>query len=77
MPACGCAIRRTADVPRRHVRRRAPQSAWHAVGAQIGSLLPFVNKPYSETGQVKLASRVRRRTGSSSSTASDRRDLER
>jgi 5-(hydroxymethyl)furfural/furfural oxidase len=32
------------------------QSAWHAVGAQIGSLLTFVNKTYSETGQVKLAS---------------------
>ena len=33
------------------------KSAWHAVGAQIGSLLLFVNKTYSETGQVKLASR--------------------
>jgi 5-(hydroxymethyl)furfural/furfural oxidase len=33
------------------------KSAWHAVGAQIGSLLTFVNKTYSETGQVKLASR--------------------
>ena len=33
------------------------KSAWHAVGAQIGSLLAFVNKTYSETGQVKLASR--------------------
>jgi 5-(hydroxymethyl)furfural/furfural oxidase len=32
------------------------KSAWHAVGAQIGSLLTFVNKTYSETGQVKLAS---------------------
>jgi 5-(hydroxymethyl)furfural/furfural oxidase len=31
------------------------KSAWHAVGAQIGSLLTFVNKTYSETGQVKLA----------------------
>jgi 5-(hydroxymethyl)furfural/furfural oxidase len=33
------------------------KSAWHAVGSQIGSLLAFVNKTYSETGQVKLASR--------------------
>src|SRR6201996_369421 len=27
------------------------KSAWHAVGPQIGSLLTFVNKTYSETGQ--------------------------
>ena len=33
------------------------KSAWHAVGEQIASLLAFVNKTYSETGQVKLASR--------------------
>jgi 5-(hydroxymethyl)furfural/furfural oxidase len=33
------------------------KSAWHAVGSQIASLLTFVNKTYSETGQVKLASR--------------------
>jgi 5-(hydroxymethyl)furfural/furfural oxidase len=33
------------------------KSAWHAVGQQIGSLLVFVNKTYSETGQVKLTSR--------------------
>ncbi len=33
------------------------KSAWHAVGEQIGSLLTFVNKTYSETGQVRLASR--------------------
>ncbi|MGH6714045.1 MAG: GMC family oxidoreductase, partial [Bradyrhizobium sp.] len=33
------------------------KSAWHAVGAQIGSALTFVNKTYSETGQIKLASR--------------------
>ncbi len=35
----------------------ATKSAWHAVGKQIGSLLVFVNKTYSETGQVKLTSR--------------------
>src|SRR3954463_1882264 len=33
------------------------KSAWHPVGAQIGSLLTCVYKTYSETGQVKLASR--------------------
>ncbi len=33
------------------------KSAWHAVGRQIGSLLTCVYKTYSETGQVKLASR--------------------
>jgi 5-(hydroxymethyl)furfural/furfural oxidase len=33
------------------------KSAWHAVGAQIGSLLACVYKTYSETGQIKLASR--------------------
>ncbi len=32
------------------------RSAWHAVGAQIASLLIFVNKTYSESGQVRLAS---------------------
>ncbi|MEY9360269.1 5-(hydroxymethyl)furfural/furfural oxidase [Bradyrhizobium yuanmingense] len=54
------------------------KSAWHAVGAQIGSLLTFVNKTYSETGQVKLASR----DPSAEPTVefnllSDRRDLDR
>jgi 5-(hydroxymethyl)furfural/furfural oxidase len=33
------------------------KSAWHAVGARIGSLLTCVYKTYSETGQIKLASR--------------------
>lgn len=32
------------------------KSAWHAVGEQIASLLLFVNKTYSETGRVQLAS---------------------
>ncbi len=32
------------------------QSAWHAVGEQIASLLLFVNKTYSESGRVQLAS---------------------
>jgi 5-(hydroxymethyl)furfural/furfural oxidase len=33
------------------------KSAWHAVGEQIASMLLFVNKTYSESGQIKLASR--------------------
>ena len=33
------------------------KSSWHAVGEQIGSLLAAVYKTFSETGQVKLASR--------------------
>jgi 5-(hydroxymethyl)furfural/furfural oxidase len=54
------------------------KSAWHAVGAQIGSLLTFVNKTYSETGQIKLGSRD---PGSEPivefNLLSDRRDLDR
>jgi 5-(hydroxymethyl)furfural/furfural oxidase len=33
------------------------KSAWHSVGEQIASMLLWVNKTYSETGQLKLASR--------------------
>lgn len=32
------------------------KSAWHAVGEQIASMIIFVNKTYSETGQVRLES---------------------
>ncbi|MBL6953744.1 MAG: GMC family oxidoreductase N-terminal domain-containing protein [Alphaproteobacteria bacterium] len=32
------------------------KSSWHAVGEQIASMIIFVNKTYSETGQVKLSS---------------------
>jgi 5-(hydroxymethyl)furfural/furfural oxidase len=54
------------------------KSAWHAVGHQIGSLLTFVNKTYSETGQVKLASReARTEPVVEFNLLSDRRDLER
>ena len=54
------------------------KSAWHAVGAQIGSLLTFVNKTYSETGQVKLASRdPLREPIVEFNLLSDRRDLDR
>ena len=34
------------------------KSAWHAVGEQVASLLLWVNKTYSESGQVRLASRA-------------------
>jgi 5-(hydroxymethyl)furfural/furfural oxidase len=54
------------------------KSAWHAVGEQIGSLLTFVNKTYSETGQVKLASRdPQREPIVEFNLLSDRRDLDR
>jgi 5-(hydroxymethyl)furfural/furfural oxidase len=54
------------------------KSAWHAVGAQIGSLLTFVNKTYSQTGQVKLASRDPfAEPIVEFNLLSDRRDLER
>jgi 5-(hydroxymethyl)furfural/furfural oxidase len=54
------------------------KSAWHAVGAQIASLLTFVNKTYSETGQVKLASRdPETEPIVDFNLLSDRRDLDR
>jgi 5-(hydroxymethyl)furfural/furfural oxidase len=54
------------------------KSAWHAVGAQIGSLLTFVNKTYSETGQIKLASsNPQAEPIVEFNLLSDRRDLER
>jgi len=43
----------------RHVRRRAEQSAWHAVGEQIASLLAFVNKTYSETARSNSPRAIR------------------
>jgi 5-(hydroxymethyl)furfural/furfural oxidase len=54
------------------------KSAWHAVGEQIGSLLAAVYKTFSETGQVKLASRDwRTEPIVEFNLLSDRRDLER
>jgi 5-(hydroxymethyl)furfural/furfural oxidase len=54
------------------------KSAWHAVGEQIASLLTFVNKTYSETGQVKLTSRdPRAEPAVEFNLLSDRRDLDR
>jgi 5-(hydroxymethyl)furfural/furfural oxidase len=56
----------------------ASKSAWHAVGEQIGSLLTFINKTYSETGQVKLTSRDwRSEPLVEFNLLSDRRDLDR
>jgi 5-(hydroxymethyl)furfural/furfural oxidase len=56
----------------------ASKSAWHAVGEQIGSLLTFINKTYSETGQVKLVSRDwRSEPLVEFNLLSDRRDLDR
>ncbi|ODT19252.1 MAG: glucose dehydrogenase [Kaistia sp. SCN 65-12] len=54
------------------------KSAWHAVGEQIASLLTFINKTYSETGQVKLASRDwRNEPVVEFNLLSDKRDLDR
>src|ERR1700748_82896 len=54
------------------------KSAWHAVGAQTGSALTFVNKTYSETGQIKLSSRdPKQEPIVEFNLLSDRRDLER
>ncbi|SJZ45174.1 5-(hydroxymethyl)furfural/furfural oxidase [Enhydrobacter aerosaccus] len=54
------------------------KSAWHAVGEQIASLLTFVNRTYSETGQVKLNSRDWRVEPTVEfNLLSDRRDLDR
>jgi 5-(hydroxymethyl)furfural/furfural oxidase len=54
------------------------KSAWHAIGEQIASLLTFVNKTYSETGQVKLASRDwRQEPVVEFNLLSDKRDLDR
>jgi 5-(hydroxymethyl)furfural/furfural oxidase len=56
----------------------ASKSAWHAVGEQVASLLLFVNKTYSETGQVRLASRDwQEEPIVEFNLLSDRRDLDR
>lgn len=36
----------------------ASKTSWHAVGEQIASFILFVNKTFSETGQVRLRSRT-------------------
>jgi 5-(hydroxymethyl)furfural/furfural oxidase len=34
----------------------ASKSAWHAIGDRIGTMFLFVNKPFSEAGEIRLAS---------------------
>ena len=54
------------------------KSAWHAVGEQIASLLTFINRTYSETGQVELNSRDWRAEPTVEfNLLSDKRDLDR
>jgi len=56
----------------------ATKSAWHAVGEQIASLLTFINRTYSETGQVKLATTDwRNEPIVEFNLLSDKRDLDR
>jgi 5-(hydroxymethyl)furfural/furfural oxidase len=54
------------------------KTSWHAVGEQIGSFIVTVYKTYSETGQVRLASRDwRAEPVVEFNLLSDHRDLER
>jgi 5-(hydroxymethyl)furfural/furfural oxidase len=54
------------------------KTSWHAVGEQIGSFIVSVYKTYSETGEVRLASRDwRAEPAVEFNLLSDRRDLER
>ena len=54
------------------------KSSWHAVGEQIASMIVFVNKTYSETGQVKLnSSHWRDEPTVEFNLLSDQRDLDR
>ena len=54
------------------------KSSWHAVGEQIGSWIIFVNKTYSESGQVRLATtNWRDEPTVEFNLLSDKRDLDR
>jgi len=54
------------------------KSSWHAVGEQIASKIIFVNKTYSETGQIKLSSTdYREEPTVEFNLLSDQRDLDR
>jgi 5-(hydroxymethyl)furfural/furfural oxidase len=54
------------------------RTAWHKIGKQIGGFIIFVNRTWSETGQVKLASRDWRDEPTVQfNLLSDRRDLDR
>lgn len=56
----------------------ASKSFWHAVGRQFGSMIIFVNKTYSETGEVRLVSSDwRHEPEVEFNLLSDRRDLDR
>ena len=56
----------------------ASKSAWHAVGEQVASMLTWVNKTYSQRGQVRLVSTDwRAHPDVEFNLLSDRRDLER
>lgn len=56
----------------------ASKTSWHAVGEQIASFILFVNKTYSETGEVRLRSRnPADEPEVEFNLLSDRRDLER
>ena len=54
------------------------RSVWHKVGEQVASLLTFINKTWSETGQVRLASADwRDEPDVEFNLLSDRRDVDR
>ncbi|MAI99891.1 MAG: glucose dehydrogenase [Nisaea sp.] len=54
------------------------KSSWHKIGEQISALLIFTNKTFSETGEVKLASRQWHEPPSVDfNLLSDKRDLDR
>ena len=56
----------------------ATKSSWHSVGEQIAALILFVNKTYSETGEVKLQSQDwRTEPEVAFNLLSDKRDLDR
>ncbi len=56
----------------------ATKTSWHAVGEQIGTFILFVNKTFSESGQVRLQSRnPSDEPAVEFNLLSDRRDLER
>lgn len=54
------------------------KTSWHAVGERIGTMLMYVNKPFSNAGEVKLASADWRAAPSVDfNFLSDERDLDR
>ena len=54
------------------------KSVWHKVGEQVASMLTFINKTWSETGQVRLSSADwRAEPEVEFNLLSDRRDVER